>query len=239
MTKARLLSDDGRAGTDLVLRGIPFFAGLKEEESSELRRRILRRSFQRNEVILLEEQTSSYMYVVFSGAVKAVKIGRDGRENILAIHEAGDFFGEMALLDGETSPATVIAMEAAEVGLITKHDFDRYIAEHPAVLRAIVDLLCSRLRQAWATLKILTSGHAEERVRAMLGRIGGQCGVKAPEGVLIRTKLTHQDIAHCASVSRETVSRLMERFRRDGEIAIVGRRAILLKPSFFEKMPGL
>jgi len=239
MAKARLLSDDGRACTDLVLRGIPFFAGLKDEESSELRCRILRRGFQRNEVILLEEQTSSYMYIVFSGAVKAVKIGSDGRENILAIHKKGDFFGEMALLDGKTSPATVIAMEAAEIGLITKRDFDQYLAEHPAVLRAIIGLLCSRLREAWSRLRILTSAPAEERVRAMLGQIGRQCGTEAREGVIIRTKLTHQDIAHYASVSRETVSRLMERFRRDGEIEIPGRGAILLKPSFFDKMPGL
>ncbi len=228
-----------RARTDAVLRAIPFFSGLSDDECSELRRKILRRSFRRNEVILLEEETSSYMYVVFSGAVKAVKIGRDGRENILAIHEGGDFFGEMALLDGRTSPATVIAMEAAEVGLITKRDFDQYLSEHPAILRAVIGLLCSRLREAWSRLRILTSAPAEERVRAMLGRIAGQCGAKARDGVLVRAKLTHQDIAHYASVSRETVSRLMEMFRRDGEVEILDRRVILLKPPFFDKMSGL
>jgi CRP/FNR family transcriptional regulator len=226
-------------GTDRILRGVPLFAGLTDEECSELRRKILFKSIRRNEVILLEEETASFMYIVFSGAVKAVKIGGDGRENILAIHEEGDFFGEMALLDGRTSPATVIALEAAEIGLIAKREFDKYIAEHPAVLRAIIALLCDRLREAWATLQILTSGQAEKRVRVTLGRIANRCGAGGRDGVLVRTRLTHQDIAHCASVSRETVSRLMEKFRRAGEIEIPGRRVILFKPSFFEKMPAL
>jgi len=179
------------------------------------------------------------MYIVYSGKVKAVKIGKDGRENILAIHEEGDFFGEMALLDGKTSPATVIAMEAAEIGLIGKGDFEKFMFEHLAVLKAIIALLCSRLREAWSMLKILTSANAEQRVRAMLGRIGSHYGEEGRKGTLIKMSLTHEDIAHYASVSRETVSRLLVKFRKAGEIEILGRRAILLKPGFFEKIQFL
>lgn len=225
--------------TDYLLKRIPFFACLGDEECSKLRQRIGIKRFNKNEVILLEEQTSNYMYIVYSGKVKAVKIGKDGRENILAIHEEGDFFGEMALLDGKTSPATVIAMEAAEIGLIGKGDFEKFMFEHLAVLKAIIALLCSRLREAWSMLKILTSANAEQRVRAMLGRIGSHYGEEGRKGTLIKMSLTHEDIAHYASVSRETVSRLLVKFRKAGEIEILGRRAILLKPGFFEKIQFL
>lgn len=224
---------------DHLLKRILFFACLSDEEFSGLKQKVGEKRFNKNEVILLEEQTCNYMYVVYSGKVKAVKIGRDGRENILAIHEEGDFFGEMALLDGKTSPATVIAMEAACIGLIRKSDFDKYVFEHPAVLKAILALLCSRLREAWSMLKIMTSADAEHRVRAILGQIGSHYGAEDREGTLIETRLTHEDIAHYASVSRETVTRLLDKFRKAGEIEILGRRAILLKPGFFEKTPSL
>jgi CRP/FNR family transcriptional regulator len=83
-----------------ALRGIPFFAGLSDEGIAALERAVQIRRFGKNEVILLEEQTADHMYLVYSGKVKAVKVSEDGRENILAIHEEGDYFGEMALQTG-------------------------------------------------------------------------------------------------------------------------------------------
>ncbi len=238
MKSAHSINENGRRAGDLLKR-IPFFCCLTEEELAGLRQRIRTKRFQKSEVILLEEQTADFMYIVNSGRVKAVKIGKDGKENILAIHGRGDFFGEMALLDGKTSPATVIAMEAAEIGLMGKKDFEDYLIEHPAALRAMIALLCSRLREAWSTLKLLTSAHAEERVRTMLAQIGARYGEEGREGTFIRMRLTHEDIARFASVSRETASRLLERFGRAGEIEVISRSAILLKPGFYEKTRSL
>jgi CRP/FNR family transcriptional regulator, cyclic AMP receptor protein len=233
------LSEENGPRIGDLLRKIPFFACLTDKECSELRQTVEMKRFGKNEVILLEEQTSHYMYLVYSGKVKAVKIGEDGKEHILAIHEKGDFFGEMALLDGKTSPATVIAMEAADIGLMRKGDFEKHVFGHDKVLRAIIALLCSRLREAWSMLRILTSAGAEQRVRAMLGQLGSHYGEDGRDGTLIRTRLTHQDIAHYASVSRETVTRLLDKFTKAGEIEILSQRAILLKPGFFEKNRSL
>ena len=84
-------------------------------------------------------------------------------------------------------------------------------------------------------LKIMTSADAEQRIRATLGQIGVHFGKDGREGTLIRMRLTHQDIAHYASVSRETVTRLLDKLKKSGEIDIPGRWSILLKPGFFEK----
>jgi len=224
---------------DSVLKIIPFFACLSDKEFKELRHKIKIERFNKNGVILLEEQTPEFMYIVLSGKVKAVKINKDGRESILAIHERGDFFGEMALLDGKTSPATVIAMEASDIGFLAKADFNNYLFEKSVVLKAIIAMLCSRLRETWSTLKILKSADAEHRVRAMLGQISSHYGKESREGTLIQTRLTHEDIAHYASVSRETVTRLLDKFRKAGEMEILDHRAILLKPGFFEKIRSL
>jgi CRP/FNR family cyclic AMP-dependent transcriptional regulator len=222
-----------------LLKSIPFFVCLSDEEFWELRKIIREKHFQKNQVILLEDQTSHYMYVVYSGKVKAVQISQCGREKILAIHEKGDYFGEMALLDGKTSPATVIAMEDTVVGLIGKEDFEYRLLKNDRVKREIISLLCARIREAWLMLKVLSFSDAEHRVRAILGQISSHYGVKIQGGTLIRMNLTHQDIADCAAVSRETATRILHRFSESGEIENLGRRSILLKPVFFKKMQFL
>jgi CRP/FNR family transcriptional regulator len=217
-----------------TLRLLPFCSSLGEEDLRELVRIVTFRSCGKNEVILREEDTSRFMYVVFSGTVKVVQTGFDGKERILAIHRRGDFFGEMALLDGKTSPATVVAMEHADVGLIGKADFEEKILSDQRILREIVTLLCTRLREAWTTVKVLSFADAEQRIRLVLKTLSGPYGIREERGVLLSIKLTHKDIGDYASVSRETVTRLFDRLTHEGEIEILEKRRILLKPLFFD-----
>jgi CRP/FNR family transcriptional regulator len=218
-----------------LIKGVTFFSNLTEKELSEIKQIIKNKYFAKNDIILLEEDTSNYMYFIYSGKVKAVQISEDGKEQILAIHKTGESFGEMSLLDGKTSPATVIAIEDSYIGLIEKKDFERYLLNNSKVLKQIISMLCDRLREAWLRLRVLGFADSETRVRAVLKLLGEQNGIKDLRGTLISLKLTHKDIAAYASVSRETVTRLIDRFLKDGEIEIVENKNILLKPSFTEK----
>jgi CRP/FNR family transcriptional regulator len=218
-----------------LIKSITFFSNLSEKELSEIKQIIKNKHFAKNDIILLEEDTSNYMYFIYSGKVKAVQISEDGKEQILAIHKTGESFGEMSLLDGKTSPATVIAIEDSYIGLIEKKDFERYLLNNSKVLKQIISMLCDRLREAWLRLRVLGFADSETRVRAVLKLLGEQNGIKDLRGTLISLKLTHKDIAAYASVSRETVTRLIDRFLKDGEIEIVENKNILLKPSFTEK----
>ncbi len=224
-----------KSDSNQLIKGISLFASLSDAELSELKRIIIKKRFSKEEIILLEEDTSNYMYFIYSGKVKAVQISEDGREQILAIHKKGDSFGEMSMLDGKTSPATVIAMEDAEVGLIVKNDFERYLLKNNKVLKQIISLLSSRLREAWLRLKVLSFADSEHRVRAVLKLLGEQNGIKDARGTIIALKLTHKDIAAYASVSRETVTRLFDILLKNKEIEILSDKHILLKTSFTEK----
>ena len=219
-----------------AIKNTLLFAEFSDEELIGLERVIIVKRFSKNEVVLLEEDSSNYMYVVYSGKVKAVQTSVDGKEHILAVRGKGDFFGEMGILDGKTSPATVIAMEDAEIGLIAKDDFERYLLTDQRFLRQIILLLCSRLRESWLKLKVLSLSEAESRVRAMLKLISDQYGIKDQRGILISLKLTHKDISLYVSLSRETVTRQLDRLLKGGEIEILENKHILLKPAFFEKM---
>ncbi len=222
-----------------VLSNVPFFAGLSADEAAEVEQLIVKKQFARGQVVLFEEDTANYMYIVLSGRVRVVQMSDEGKELILAIHKRNDFFGEMSLFDGKTSPATVIAMEETEIGLLSKENFDRFLLKNEKILHQFLGMLCTRLRESWMMLKILSFSDAEQRVRAVLKDMMRLYGVKDQRGVLVDLKLTHKDIASFASVSRETVSRLLSRLTREGEIEVLERKYILIKTPFWKKRPSL
>lgn len=224
-----------KQGQDLI-RCIPFFSELSDEDVLEIEGSIIRKRIARNQIVLFEEDTGNFMYIIFSGKVRVVHLSDDGKEQILAIHKKGDYFGEMSLFDGKTSPATVISMEETEVGLLAKEDFERVMYRNETALRHFIGILCSRLRESWLMLKIMSFADAEHRVRAVLKNMSTLYGIKDHEGTLLALKLTHRDIANYASVSRETASRLLSKFSKSGEIEILRNKYILLKTHFLDNL---
>ncbi len=216
-----------------TLENIPIFSCLLPDEKARLHQIITEKHYKRNSIILIEDDSKNFMYVIFSGKIKVVRITPDGKEQILVIRKRGDFFGEMTLLDGKSQPATIVAMEDATVGLISKIDFERYFMKDATVLKQIISLLCERLRESWAMLRLLSLPDAESRVRAILAHISSIYGITDLRGVMIPFKITHKEIADFAALTRETVSRLLARLSQSGEIEINGKRNIILKPSFF------
>ena len=221
---------------DRVVKQIPFLSSLTEVE---LRRIIIRKRFGKNQIILYEEDTANFIYFIYAGKVKAVQYSVDGKERILAIHKKGDFFGEMAILDGKSAPATIVAMEDVEIGFISKEDFEWYLLKNEEVVKGIIKMLCERLREAWLMLKVTSFADAEHRIRAVLMHMADQFGIKDARGTIINLKLTHKDLAHLASISRETATRFLNSFEKNGEIEILENKAILLKPAFDEKITTL
>lgn len=226
----------GRKKYDTLLRNIPLFSELSNEEIEQLDRIIFRKNFVKDQIVLLEEDTSNYMYIVYVGKVRVVKQSIEGREHILTIRKKNDFFGEMSLLDGKTSPATVIAHEDSVIGFLSKSDFEQHLLGHEIIRRKIINMLCSSLRESWAMTKVLSFDNAEQRILATLDRMREVYGLRDDRGVIVNVVLTHQQIANYASVTRETVTRVLTRFKNEEIIQILEGKKILLTHKFYERV---
>ncbi len=219
-----------------MISNIHFFSDLSREETEQVANLMVRKRFNPDQIVLSEEDVTNYMYLVYSGKVRVEKICDDGREQIIAMHKKGDFFGEMSLLDGKTSPATVIAHEEAVIGLLSKIDFETHLMSHENIRQHIINLLCLRLRDAWKMIKILSFDSAELRVMVVLDSLRELYGVRDDRGIIINIKATHQYIANYASVSRETATRILNRLEKGGYIGTLENKTFLLKPSFFKRI---
>jgi CRP/FNR family transcriptional regulator, cyclic AMP receptor protein len=212
-----------------MIRSVPLFSTLTDDEFNKLAHIFVTRAYRKNQIIFLEEETGSYMYLVLSGKVKVTKAGAGGKETILAIHRAGDFFGEMSLLDGKTAPATVAAMEDAKIISLSGADFHKYLLHNEKVMLQIINVLCARLRAVWPTQN-QSSGSADARIRMGIYDLAKKHGIRDAHGTIIDLKITHQELAEMVGTSRETVTRVLARLREQGIIEISSRRMTLLNP---------
>jgi CRP/FNR family transcriptional regulator, cyclic AMP receptor protein len=217
------------------LRNIQLFSGLDDEELYQISAKVVLKEFKRNEVILYEEDTSEYMYIILLGKVNVIQTTEEGKEIILATHQSGEFFGEMSLIDGRTSPATVLATEDSLVAIISKPEFHSLLTNYGKVLERMLQILCSRIRDSWSRIHLLNFKNASQRIKMLLLTLSFDKGEKTSEGITLNIKLTHQNIADMVGLTRETVTRVLDKWRKDGAITILKKRFIHLNSNFLQK----
>jgi CRP/FNR family cyclic AMP-dependent transcriptional regulator len=220
-----------------VLRNVPLFATLTDSELKSIVEKVILRKYRKNDVIFHEEDTNEVMYIILSGKVKVVQTSEEGKEIILALHKSGDFFGEMSLIDGKTAPATVMAIENAIIAIISKKDFHTVLSWQPKVLLNLLQIFCTRLRDSYSRIQILSFNNAAQRIKTLLVMLSGMYGKKADEGVTIDMKLTHQNIADMTGITRETVTRILNKWQKGGQLSVLKNKYIhltveFLKPEF-------
>jgi CRP/FNR family transcriptional regulator len=193
------------------------------------------RRFQKNEIILYEEDTNEYMYVILGGKVKVTQVSEDGKETILSLHRVGEFFGEMSLIDGKTVPATVTATDKTLTAIISRKDFYELIYGQNKVLDNLLEILCARLRKSWEIIQLLNFNNASQRLRMLFYLLSTEYGRETPEGIVLDLKLTHRDIANMAGVTRETVTRVLDKWQKEKEITVQKNKLICMRRGFIQE----
>jgi CRP-like cAMP-binding protein len=218
-----------------LLRNTDLFSSLSDEELTLICGDIIVEEFRKNDVILREEDTSEFMYIILFGKVKVYKTTEGGREIILALHQTNDFFGELSLIDGKTTPATVSAIEDSLISIISKKAFYSILSQRTKVLEKILHILCARLRESWEKIRILNSRHASQKITLLLLMLSHEYGQKTADGILMNVKLTHQDIADMTGLTRESVTRTMDKLQKENEVTILGNKLIRLNAGFLRQ----
>jgi CRP/FNR family transcriptional regulator len=214
------------------LKNIQLFSSLTDDELHQIKDKLSLKRYKKHEVILFEEDTTEYMYIILNGKTKVIQTTEDGKEILLAMHHSGEFFGEMSLLDGKTSPATVVAMEDSSVAIISRQEFYSLIRAQKRILDNLLLILCSRLRDSWEKIQLLNLKNASQRIKILFLMLSDKYGEKTAEGVTLNIKLTHQEIAEMTGMTRETVTRMIDKWQKDGEISVLKNRFIHLSSHF-------
>ena len=204
------------------LATVPLLSRIDRGELQRLAAVTRERQYAKGSVILFENDPGDTLFVVRQGRVKVVLVGEDGREVILGVLGAGEYFGELSLIDEQPRSAHVIAMEDTNVLVLRSDDFRRRVEANPAVAWVLMQELSRRLRRADGKIHGLALLDVPGRIARLLLDFASD-----DNGDRIEKPLTHQTIAHMIGASRETVSRTMRDFQNQGWINVERRRIAL------------
>ncbi len=209
------------------LRNVPIFNELSDQELEKIAGLGVRKKYKKGSIILLEEETGAALFVIVTGKVKIVRMDDDGREVILSILGDSDFFGEMAILDGLTRSASVVATSKSELFMIHRRDFLKLLNDYPMVAIALLRELTSRLRKADTQIKSLSLKDAAGRVANVVLQLADEIGMFRKGRVEIDELPLQQDLANMAGTSRETISRMIHKFIKKGYLQLQGNKLVI------------
>ena len=197
--------------TDLSL-----FSSLDKDELKALTAHAVTRTFRKNTIVINEGDAGDSMYVVLSGQLKAFLSDDEGKEIVINTMGPGEYFGELSLFDDTQRSASVITTEPTQLSIILKADFDACLAHHPEIAHHIIKELINRLRISTENVRSLALMDVYGRVARLLLQVAEEVDGK----LVVKEKLTQQDIADRVGSSREMISRILKDLRTGNYIEV-------------------
>jgi len=218
------------------LKHIHLFHGLTPTEMREMEQITRMEEIKKRQPLYLPGDPSSCVYLLKRGRVKIANTSASGKEVTFDILEAGEIFGELDVLEDSPRTTSAEALDDALICVIRREDFDRYLAMHPNVTVKLTKLIGLRLRKIQSRVEDLIFRDVPARLAHLLVELSKSEGVKESQGIRLRAKLTHQEMANLIGCSRETVSTTLGQFRDNGLIQMDGRTITILKPDGLSRL---
>ena len=211
-----------------ILRRVPLFAGLSDQELETLAGSLGRRTFAKGMIIFHKGGLGRSLYIIESGQVRIFSLSETGQEISINIYGPGELFGELAILDGLPRSAGAMAMERTVTLTLYRDDFLRCLETCPRMVKDIVAVLSRRLRYTTAYAETLAFLDVYGRVAAKLLELADRYGVAKAGAEQIELHLTQAELASWVVASRESVNKVLGTFRDQGLIQLEGQTITIL-----------
>jgi CRP/FNR family transcriptional regulator, cyclic AMP receptor protein len=203
------------------LKRCPLFERLSPAESQRLEARALARSFSRRQIIYFPDDLGQTVLLLARGRVKIKAVTPDGRETIFAFIEAGELFGELALVDAEPRREYAEAVVDSLVLALPREEVLWLMEQRPDVAMHVTKLLGFRRRRIENRLRNILFRSTRERTVALILELLESHGQRTKDGLWeVRLKLSHQELANLIGATRESVTLALGRLQRDGLIKV-------------------
>jgi uncharacterized membrane protein len=145
-----------------AIRSVPLFASLDDQATGELRSLLRTRDVSKGTSLFRAGDVGDAMYLIESGRVRICVSDEDKKEIVLAELARGDFFGEMAIIDGKKRSADAVIAEDARLAVLSRENFLRFIHNKPGVALEMLSATFSRLRTTDRMLQQRVSRNVNE-----------------------------------------------------------------------------
>lgn len=212
-----------------LLAEIPLFEDLPSSDLEIVAARVRERRYKEGDTIFHRHDPGVALYMIVKGTVKIHTDTHDGGESIIAILTEGEFFGELAVIDGDERSAHATTLEPAELLMLSRDDMHEILERYPRISLRLLSTLAGRLRRTTEAYLAYSALDVNGRLALQLTRLAEQHGIVTTNGVRIDLHLTQTDLGSLVGASRESINKVLGRFRRAGYVTLDERGRITLK----------
>lgn len=202
-----------------LLSANPFFAGFALDTLDRIAAICRQQHLVAKAVLFLKGDPSDGLYAIRRGVIRISTSDDHGQQMTMNLLGGGDVFGEIALLDGRFRTADAVAIEDTDVFFLPRKDFLYLLSSEPAIALHVIELLCGRLRDLIERMEEATFLPAETRLARRILMLA------ADYGMVVHA--SQEELAALAGVTRETVNRQLQRWKRAGVLALGRGRLII------------
>lgn len=215
-----------------ILQSLRLFDSLPQAKLAELSQVMSERRVERREVVIKRGDTDAGLGFLIEGRLQTVDFTLDGREVGIDFVEERDFFGELAVIDGQPAPEYVIAVAPSRVVMLDRDRARDLMFSTPRASESVATRLAERMRRAARQRAVLALPSSFQRVCAQLMLLtqkdgGGRIVIVLPP--------THQEIAIMVNTSRETVTRTLQFLQVQKVVARAGDELVVHQPDTLQQ----
>jgi CRP/FNR family transcriptional regulator, cyclic AMP receptor protein len=209
-----------------VLAATTLFSTLDDATLARLAGQCGQRYVKRGQFLVYQGDPGDRIFIIAEGLAKIVLSSEHGDELVFATVGRNDSLGELAVLDGSSRSASVVAVEPTRVVMLSRATLIQIMTEHPAVLDALMrslGALVRHLTELTGDFVFLDLGGRLAKVLLRLSRAHGA----GPDGAMIDLRLSQSDLAAMVGASRPAVNRALQLLAGRGWISLDGQVIVL------------
>jgi len=216
---------DSKLLTDAqALKRCALFSDLDDDDRRLLAQRSHRRQFRAGDYVCSFGDPGQSMMAIITGTIRISRPTSKGKVVILADLPAGEFIGDMAVLDGRERSADCVALTNVELLVLDRRELLPFLEEHPRLCLALLKILCARLRLADERMADIGFVDLPARLAKTLLRQGTS---RADHSRPFKLSISQTVLAEMTGATRESVNRQLREWQRRGVVDLKGgwRRA--------------
>jgi len=212
------------------LHEVPLLGHLDEDERLELASKVVFKRLGADSPVFLQGDPGGALFLVLAGSVRVMTRGAGEREVALSVLNEGAFFGDMALLDGNSRSISVYAVSDCEVAVLDRSEFQSFLETHPAAARRLLGVLCQHLRQANGQSLEPSQRTVRQKLAGVLRDLALSNGEVGAHGVLLPREVNRRALAEMLNTTRAAITREAAVLRQRGLLENDGHRVRVTAP---------
>ena len=200
---------------EALLRQVPLFRDLTEEELVRVQHIAIPRSYRRKSVVFSEGTDKESIFFIQKGLVKTFKTDENGNEHIISFLKTGDMFPHTGFFNADPYPATAEATLDSRLLAIPVRAFELLLRDKPEIAIKVMRVMSDKIKELQEALQNITGQDVYDRTVTFLLKLADSNGTMVDDQLHIALPLTNQEIASAVGTTRETINRIITQLRRE------------------------